>query len=131
MVFTFGTSLNVDECKFLTISGASSRPHVYHLFNGSKRDPCSSHKCFGVPINDTIAWSLHIQQTILEPNHSLHFLKRDLIFTPPHPRLLSFRSFVRPTLECASSVRDRHQSYLVHNIETGPWRAPRFLFSDY
>jgi hypothetical protein len=88
-------------------------------------------KYLGVTIQSKLQWKPHINNICKKGNSTLGFLRRNLRKCPPSIKEKSYRTYVRPTLEYASSVWDPHSKELVSKIDMVQRRAARFVKADY
>ena len=95
-----------EKCTSLPVT-RSRKPlkHQYEL-RGHILETISSAKCLGVTINRDMNWSEYINNVCTKANKTLDFLKRNLKISSRKIKEMAYKSYVRPALEYACSVRD-------------------------
>lgn len=122
--------LNINKCKVMRISRASSSPVPYYL-NNSPLTAVSSYKYLGVHITSNLSWSLHIEKIINNANRMLGYLRRNFSAAPSSLKLLLYKTLIRSKLEYATPVWDPSINNLVASLEMVQNRSTRFICSCY
>ena len=125
-------SFNPDKCEVLRITnkrkGIIASEYSIH---GSVLRTVESAKYLGVTISRNLSWKPHVNSIIKKANSTLGFLRRNLRKCPQKIRELAYCTYVRPTLEYASSVWDTNIKDQISKIEMIQRRAARFVKSNY
>ena len=125
-------SFNPDKCEVLRIT--NKRKHAIianYSIRGSVLRTVNSAKYLGVTIAGNLSWKSHINNITKKANSTLGFLRRNLRKCPLKTRELAYNTYVRPTLEYASSVWDTNIKDQINRVERVQRRAARFVKADY
>ena len=125
-------SFNPDKCEVLRIT--NKRKNVIlanYNIRGSVLRTVNSAKYLGVTIAGNLSWKPHISIITKKANSTLGFLRRNLRKCPPKTKELAYNTYVRPTLEYASSVWDNNIKEQIALVESVQRRAARFVKADY
>lgn len=122
--------LNSDKCKVLSFTRVTPLEHSYHL------RPCilqrvSSYKYLGLHFSSDMSWSEHISIIVSNANRTLSFLRRKLRHCPVSMKRTVYTTFIRPSLEYASSIWDPYHVTHSSLIEAVQNRAVRFILNNY
>ncbi|XP_072043590.1 uncharacterized protein [Amphiura filiformis] len=104
---------------------------VAYTIHGSALRTVDEAKYLGVTIHRNLSWKPHVSNISKKSNSTLGFLRRNLRKCPPNIKEKAYKTYVRPTLEFASSVWDPHTKDQVSQIDMIQRRAARFVKSDY
>ena len=102
-----------------------------YTIHGSTLRTVDNAKYLGVTIQSNLSWKPHINNITKRANSTLGFLRRNLRKCPSKIKEQAYRTYVRPTLEYASSVWDSSIKDQVTQIEKVQRRAARFTKADY
>ena len=125
-------SFNPDKCEVLRIT--NKRKNILetdYTIHGSTLRTVDNAKYLGVTIQSNLSWKPHINNITKRANSTLGFLRRNLRKCPSKIKEQAYRTYVRPTLEYASSVWDSSIKDQVTQIEKVQRRAARFTKADY
>ena len=125
-------AFNPDKCEVLRIT--NKRKHIHqaqYSIHGKILNLVDEGKYLGVTIQSKLSWKPHINNICKKGNSTLGLLRRNLKKCPPSIKEQAYKTYVRPTLEYASSVWDPHSKDLVSKIEMVQRRACRFVKADY
>ena len=123
--------LNPSKCKAMSVTRSRS-PLLYpYKIVSTPIESVSTYKYLGVTISKDLNWFPHVSNIISSSNKTLGFLRRHLRSSPPHVKLIAYKSLIRPKLEYASAIWNPHQSYLIDALEMVQNRAIRFIHSSY
>ena len=89
------------------------------------------HAYLGVEFSDDLTWATHITKITGKANRSLNFISRNLYDCPQKVKRNSFKSFLRPDLQYASSVWDLYLKKEITTIEKVQRRAAHFVTAEY
>lgn len=102
-----------------------------YSIHGSVLRTVDSAKYLGVTIAGNLSWKPHIDIMTKKANSVLGFLCRNLRKCPLKTRELAYNTYVRPTLEYASSVWDSDIKDQINRVERVQRRVARFVKADY
>ena len=88
-------------------------------------------KYLGVTIQSDLKWKSHILDVSARANRTLSLLRRNIRYTSPTIRELSYFTLVRPLLEYACSVWCPWLLQDINQLEKIQCRAARFVVNDY
>ena len=120
-----------DKCQTLSITRRKKPTLHKYTLHGKTLENVTSAKYLGVTITSDLKWDTHISKTVSKANSTLGFLKRNLKVSSPRVKQQAYFSYVRPTLEYASSVWDPYTVKAQHSIEMVQRRAARFALGRY
>ena len=125
-------SFNPEKCEVLRITNKRKGVIVTdYSIHGSVLRTVASAKYLGVTIAGSLSWKPHINNITKKANSTLGFLRRNLRKCPQKTREQAYRTYVRPTLEYASSVWDTNIKDQITRVERVQRRAARFVKADY
>ena len=109
------------------------KPTIFkYMLHGVSLKETDSAKYLGVNISCDLSWGKHIDQIATKTNNSLNFIKRNIRTNNVRLKESAYKSYVRPVVEYAASVRDPWQNkYLYRKIEMIQQRAVRYKFNDF
>lgn len=102
----------------------------YHL-NDTPLESVVAYKYLGVLITNNLSWSRHIDLITSKANRMLAYLKINFSLAPSSLKKQLYITYVRPTLEYASSSWDPGYMTLTNQLEAVQNRSARFILSNY
>ena len=124
-------TFNASKCAHLTITHKlSSFPSKYYICNCAIQQ-VNSTKYLGVTITNNLSWSEHITKIINKANSIRAFLQRNLSQCQRSVKSACYNTYVRPTLEYASTVWSPHLLCDINRIEMVQRRSARFVYNDF
>ena len=125
-------SFNPDKCEVLRVTNKRTRVIQSNYFiHGSMLRNVDSAKYLGITIAKNLSWKDHVNVITKKANSTLGFLRRNLRRCPQETKELAYNTYVRPTLEYASSVWDSDVKDQIASIERIQRRAARFVKADF
>ena len=103
---------------------------VYSL-EGTVLENVDDIKYLGVLISKDLKWNTHVSNVCTKANITLVFLRRNLSSCPQDVKKMAYKGLVRPVLEYASPVWDRHGKVGQEELEKVQNRAARFVTGNY
>ena len=91
----------------------------------------SDSKYLGVTISSNLSWSKHVNNISKKANSTMAFLRRNIRPASQQAKSTAYTTFVRPTLEYASTVWSPHTDTDSNQLEMVQRRTVRFVKSDY
>ena len=88
-------------------------------------------KHLGVNINSKLSWNQHVDAITKKANSTLAFLRRNTSNCPRPVKAYCYQTYVRPTLEYASTVWDPTSKQNIYKLEMVQRRAARYVQSDW
>ena len=119
------------KCNVLTISKKRSPSKYNYTLHGHILEHDISAKYLGCTISSDLKWGKHISTICSKANKTISFLKKNINISNKSIKEKVYVSFVRPTLEYASSVWDSYQQNDIHRLEMVQRRAARYVTNRY
>ena len=122
---------NASKCVHLTITRKLSPfPSTYSICNHTIQQVASA-KYLGITLTNNLSWSEHITKITNKANSTRAFLQRNLSQCQRSVKCACYNTYVRPTLEYASSVWSPHLLSDINRIEMVQRRSARFVYNDF
>ena len=123
---------NPDKCEVLSVTNKLKNviPPNYFI-HGHKLNVVDKAKYLGVSISSKLSWTDHINSITSKANKTRGFLQRNLRGAPKALKSKAYFTFVRPTIEYASTVWDPHQKTLIDKVEMVQRKAARWVCGDW
>ena len=98
--------LHPEKCEVITISYHTNPIQFSYTIdiNGHNLQHADNAKYLGVTINNSLSWNNHIDNITKKANQTLAFLRRNINMCNRDSMEQAYKTFIRPTLEDASSV---------------------------
>jgi hypothetical protein len=112
----------------------NKRKHIIkaeYTIQGATLRTVDEAKYLGVTIQGNINWGPHISNICAKANRTRGFLQRNLRKSPPKLKNQAYKTYVRPTLEYASTVWAPHTDKDINRLEMVQRRAARFVKADF
>lgn len=129
---TWLMSFNPDKCEVLRVT--NKKKNIFkaqYTIHGKDLHIVDEAKYLGVTIQSNLNWKPHVNNICKKANSTRGFLQRNLRKCSHKVKEQAYKTYVRPTLEYASSVWDPHTKDQVSQIEMIQRRAARFVKSDF
>ena len=123
-------SFNPDKCEVLRITNKQKIINSNSI-HGTTLQTVDEAKYLGVTIQKDLNWRPHVNNICKKANSTHGFLQRNLGKCPSAVKEQAYKTYVRPTLEFASTVWEPHQQELVSQLEMVQRRAAPFVKSDF
>ena len=120
-----------EKCEVITISNRKNPIKFGYTIHGHNLQHVDNAKYLGVTINKSLSWNNHIDNITKKANQTLALLRRNINMCSQGSKEQAYKTFVRPTLEYASSVWDPHTARNINAIEMVQRRAARFTTGIY
>ena len=101
-----------------------------YFIHGQKLATKTDSKYLGVTISSNLSWSKHVNNISKKANSTTAFLRCNIRSASQQAKSTAYKTFVRPTLEIASTVWTPHDTD-SNQLEMVQRRAVRFVKSDY
>ena len=122
---------NPDECEAISISNKRKPITATYTIHGKMLKHVKHAKYLGVSIDNKLTWNTHIDSICKKANSTRAFLQRNTRMCPRHIKSRCYTTYVRPTLEYASTVWDPSTQKASAKIEGVKRRSARHVFNDY
>ena len=124
-------SFNADKCEVLRITN-KRRPILsdYYIHN-QKLAIKTDAKYLGVTISSDLSWAKHADNIVKKANSTMAFLRRNIRNAPQSAKDKAYKTYVRPTLEYASTTWASKTATLNQKIDMVQRRSARFVMNDY
>ena len=123
-------AFNAEKCEVLCISNKKHPLQHSYFIHGQKLATKTDSKYLGVTISSNLSWSKHVNNISKKANSTMAFLRRNIRSASQQAKSTAYKTFVRPTLEYASTVWTPHDTD-SNQLEMVQRRAVRFVKSDY
>ena len=97
---------NPDKCEAISISNKRKPITATYTIHGKTLKHVKNAKYLGVSIDNKLTWNTHIDSICKKANSTRAFLQRNTRMCPRHIKSRCYTTYVRPTLEYASTVWD-------------------------
>ena len=123
-------AFNAEKCEVLCISNKKHPLQHNYFIHGQKLSTKTDSKYLGVTISSNLSWSKHVNNISKKANSTMAFLRGNTRSASQQAKSTAYKTFVRPTLEYASTVWTPHDTD-SNQLEMVQRRAVRFVKSDY
>ena len=120
-----------EKCEAITISNHRSPIKYGYSIHGHHLQHVNNAKYLGVTINKLLSWNTRVDNVTKKTNQILAFLRRNIGMCSHDSKEQAYKTFVRPTLEYASTVWDPHTAHNINTVEMVQRRAARFTTGNY
>ena len=114
----WGMSFHPEKCSSLPVTRKQAVLHPNYQLHGHTLETATSTKYLGVTITSDLSWNQHIENICNKANKTLGFIRRTLKEGSRRIKELAYKTYVRPTLEYASTVWDPSSQEGSNRIET-------------
>ena len=97
---------NPAKCQLLRVTLKRKPVEASYTVHGQALEAVDAAKYLGVTIDSKLSFNSHIDSVCKKANGTRAFLNRNLSSCSRHVRDLTYKSYVRPQLEYASTVWD-------------------------
>ena len=108
-----------------------TRSTAFNLLINRQRKPSTWTYETYVTFTSTLSWNAHIDTIAKKANNTTAFLRRNLSTCPSEVKDTCYKTFVKPHVEYAATVKDPHLTENAMKVEAVQRRAARFLTGDY
>ena len=124
-------SFNPDKCETLHITNKRKPITSTYFIHNKPLSVSETSKYLGININNKLSWNTHIDKITKKANSTSAFIRRNLPHAPRNIKKQCYTTFIRPSLEYASTVWDPHTKCNIAKIEKVQRRAARYIMNDY
>lgn len=125
-------AFNPEKCETLRVTNKTKNIiKSSYSIRGTELRNVTDAKYLGVTINNKLKWNGHINNICKKANSTRGFLQRNLRRCSTKVKEQAYHTYVRPTLEYASTVWNPYTAELVKQMEMIQRRAARFVVSDF
>ena len=124
-------NFNLDKCEAITITNKRKPIIAEYKIHGQILKRVKNTKYLGVTIDHKLSWNTHIDNITKKANSTRAFLQRNTKSCPVNIKAKCYTTYVRPTLEYASTVWDPHTAKSRAKLEAVQRRSARYVFSDF
>ena len=125
-------SFNPDKCEVLHITNKRNKIIENNYIHGQQLQIVDNAKYLGLTISPkNLSWNNHVNNITKKANCTLAFLQRNIQKCPQRAKTQAYNTFVRPSLEYASTVWDPHTQANINKVESFQRRAARFVTNNY
>ena len=124
-------AFNAAKFEVLCITNKKNPYQHNYSIHGQKLATKSDSKYLEVTISNNLSWSKHVNNISKKANSTMTFLRRNIRPASQQAKSTAYKTFVRPTLEYASTVWSPHTDTDSNQLEMVQRRTVRFVKSDY
>jgi hypothetical protein len=128
---TWQMSFNPDKCELIRITNKRNKIIVNYYIHGQQLQIVDNAKYLGLTISKNLSWNNRVNNITKKANCTLAFLQRNIQNCPQRAKTQAYNTFVRPSLEYASTVWDPHTQANINKVESIQRRAARFVTNNY
>ena len=123
---------NADKCKVIRITNKRKITEGTYSIHGYNLELVKTAKYLGVILDDKLTFKQHITTTAAKAQNCRHFLQRNLQKCSKEVKLQSYKTFIRPIVEYASTVWDPvgNQS-LTYQLESVQRKSVRWICNQW
>ena len=119
------------ECVSMPFTRSRSPLDHPCVLHGHNQDTVLTVNYLGISLHQNMTWDTHIKKTVNKTNQMLGFRRRNLKISSSSIKEKSYKTFVRPLLEYASSVWDPYTQKSIDKLEAVQRRAVRCVLNHY
>jgi len=120
-------AFNPDKCEVIHINTKRKPiPNIYSI-HGTVLNTTDNVKYLGVTIFSNLSWKKHIDNITKKANSTMSYIKRSIRSSPSSAKSNAYKTYVRPTVEYASSVWSPHSECQINQLEMVQRRAAIFV----
>ena len=101
-------AFNAEKCEVLCITNKINSIQHNYFIHGQKLATKSDSKYLGVTISSNLSWSKHVNNISKKANSNMTFLRLNIRQASQQAKSTAYKTFIRPTLEYASTVWSPH-----------------------
>ncbi len=124
-------SFNPDKCEALRVTNKRKTYPATYSIRGQELKQVDSAKYLGVDIDSKLTWNSHIDCITKKANGTKAFLQRNTSCCPRKIKANCYTTFVRPSLEYASSVWSPHTQKNIKKLESVHRKSARYVMNDF
>ena len=110
-------SFNADKCEVLRITNKRRPIFSDYYIHNQKLAIKTDAKYLGVTISSDLSWAKHTDNIVKKANSTMAFLRRNIRSAPQSAKDKAYKTYVRPTLEYASTTWASKTATLSQKIE--------------
>ena len=128
---TWMMEFNPAKCQLLRVTLKRKPVEATYTVHGQALEAVDAAKYLGVTIDSKLSFNSHIDSVCKKANGTRAFLNRNLSSCSRHVRDLTYKTYVRPQLEYASTVWDPSTRKNVNQLEQVQRHAARYVTGNY
>ena len=114
---------NPSKCKMLIVTNQIKSVQHFYNMDDVYLGNVTQEKYLGVIIHRKLSWKPHVSNVVAKANAARYFLQRNLSACSRDVKLESYKTYVRPIVEYASTV-------LQYKAESVQRKAARWITND-
>ena len=123
-------AFNAEKCEVMCISNKKHPIQHNYFIHVQKLATKTDSKYLGVTISSNLSWSKHIKNISKKAISTMAVLRHNIISASQQAKSTAYKTFVRPTLEYASTVWTPHDND-SNQLGIVQRRAVNFVKKDY
>ena len=124
-------SFNPDKCEVLRITNKRNKIMANYYIHSQQLQIVDNAKYLGLTISENLSWNNHVNNITKKVNSTLAFLRRNIRNCPQRAQTQAYNTFIRPSLEYASTVWNPHTQANINKVESIQRRTARFVTNSY
>ena len=124
-------SFNAAKCQVLQVTNKRKPISASYKIHGHTLEVVSSAKYLGVHLDSRLSFNTHVDNIAKKAKSTRAFLSRNISHCSPKVKEAAYTTFIRPTVEYASSAWDTHTQRNTKKIEQIQRSSARFVTNDY
>ncbi|XP_072033110.1 uncharacterized protein [Amphiura filiformis] len=122
---------NAAKCQVLRVTNKRQPIITSYNIHGHVLEAVNSAKYLGVHLDSRLNFNSHVDAITRKATSTRAFLARNLNFCSQKVKEATYTTFIRPTVEYASSVWDTHTQRNTKKVEQVQRSSARFVIGDY
>lgn len=119
------------KTKHIRFSSGTTHPPPTYAVNDTIVETASSIKYLGIFLSCDLTWNSCLEYIANKSFKKVSLLKRRLKCANADTKLQAYKTFIRPSLEYASTIWHPHTAILTDTLESLQNKAARFICSCY
>jgi len=121
---------NINKCCIMQLSKCHHVSEFSYSMSGQALNIVEQHSYLGVIIDHKLSWQPHVDYVCGKAMKLIGFLNRNLRTCSKELKELSYKQFVLPVLDYASSIWDPYHQNQINKLEMIQHRAARFVMNQ-
>lgn len=119
------------KCQVVNVTNKRNPISTAYIIHGETLESVPSAKYLGLSVDAKLSFNNHIATITKKANNTRAFLSRNFHRCPPEIKEATYKIYVRPTVEYASSVWDPHTQLNIRKVEQVQRNSARYVTGNY
>ena len=124
-------AFNPEKCEVIYITTKRNTVRNTYSIHGTELNVTNNAKYLEVTISNDLSWKRHVDIITKKANSTMSFIRRNIRSSPSSAKARAYKTYIRPSVEYASSAWSPHSDTLINQLEMVQRRAARFVKNDY